>query len=80
MNSVTDLILDYSLIQVSEVDSSVTMEKEGLQCCFDLTQGVTITSVATDRHTSVASLMKKNIHLLIINMMYGMWLKVLQKN
>ena len=32
MNSATDLILDYSLIQVSEVSSSIAMEKEGLRC------------------------------------------------
>ena len=31
MDSATDRILDYSLVQVSEMDSSVTMEKEGLQ-------------------------------------------------
>ena len=30
MDSATDLILDYSLVQVSEVGSSVAMEKEGL--------------------------------------------------
>ena len=29
MDSATDLILDYSLVQVSEVGSSVAMEKEG---------------------------------------------------
>ena len=28
----TDMILDYSLIQVSKVDTSVAMEKDGLQC------------------------------------------------
>ena len=61
MDSATDLILDYSLVQVSEMGSSVAMEKEGLQCCLNklLTQGVIITSVATDRHTGLASLMKK---------------------
>ena len=37
------------------------MEKEGLRCYLDklLSQGVEIASVATDRHTGVASLMKK---------------------
>ena len=30
IDSATDLILDYSLIQVSVVGSSVAMEKEGL--------------------------------------------------
>jgi len=32
MDSATDLILDYKLIQSSETGSSVTMEKEGLRC------------------------------------------------
>ena len=37
------------------------MEKEGLRHCLDkvLAQGVEITSIATDRHVGVASLMKK---------------------
>ena len=35
MDSATDLILDYSLVQVSNVSSSVAMEKEGLRCCLD---------------------------------------------
>ena len=53
--------------------SSVTMEKEGLQCCLDnlLTQGVTITSIATDRHTGVASLMKNEYSL--IDHQYDVW-------
>ena len=61
MDSATDLILDYSLVQISDVGSSVAMEKEGLWRYLDklLTQGVTITSVATDRYTGVASLMKE---------------------
>ena len=44
MDSATDFISDFSLVQVSEVDSSVAMEKEGLRRCLDklLTQGVTI--------------------------------------
>ena len=56
MDSATDLnhlILDYSLVQVSEVGSSVAMKKDGLWRCLDklLTQGVAITTIATDRHT-----------------------------
>ena len=71
MDSATDLILDYSL--VSDVGSSVAMEKEGLQCCLDnlMTQGVTITSVATDRHTGVASLMKKEYS--FVDHQYDVW-------
>ena len=62
MDSATDLILDYSLVQVTETGSSVAMEKEGLRCCLDkvLAQGVETTSIATDRHTGVGFLMKKS--------------------
>ena len=61
MDSATDLILDYSLVQVSETGSSVALEKEGLNRSLDklMNQGVDILSVATDRHTGVAFLMKK---------------------
>ena len=61
MDSVTDLILDYSLVQVTETGSSVAMEKEGLQRCLSnvLSSGLQIESIATDRHTSVGALMKK---------------------
>ena len=61
MDSTTDLILDYSLAHVSETGSSVAMEKEGLRRCLDklFDQGVNIISVATDRYTGVAPLMKK---------------------
>ena len=61
MDSATDLILDYSFVQISDVGSSVAMEKDGIRRYLDklLTQGVTITSVATDRYTGVASLMKE---------------------
>ena len=73
MDSATDLILDYSLVHVSETGSSVAMEKEGLRRCLEkLTQGVDILSVATDRHTGVASLVKKCCsYIEHINMMCG---------
>ena len=73
VDSATDLILDYSLVQVSDVGSSVAMEKEGLRHCLDklLTQGVTIISVATNRHTGVASLMKKEY--LFVDHQYDVW-------
>ena len=60
-DSATDLILDYSLVQVTDVGSSVAMEKEGLRRCLDklFTQDVSVASIATDGHTGVASLMKK---------------------
>ena len=82
MDSATDLILDYSLVHVSETGSSVAMEKEGLRRCLDklFDQGVDIISVATDRHIGVASLMKNVTLTLNINMMCGIWPKMLQKN
>ena len=73
MDSATDLILDYSLVHVSETGTSVAMEKEGLRRCLDklLAQSVEITSVATDRHTGVASLMKKSYS--YIEHQYDVW-------
>ena len=35
MNSVSDLILDYNLVQSTETGSSMAMEKEGLRRCLD---------------------------------------------
>ena len=83
MDSATDLILDYSLVQVTETDSSVAIEKEGLRRCLEkvLVQGVEITFIATDRHTGIASLMwRRNIHLLITNMMCDICQKASQKS
>ena len=74
MDSATDLIPNYSLVQASETGSSVAMEKEGLKQPLDklLNKDVDILSVATDRHTGVASLMKKCYsYIEHINMMYG---------
>ena len=73
MDSATDHILDYSLVQVTETGSSVAMEKEGLRRCLDkvLAQGVEITSITTDRHVGVASLMKKEYS--FIDHQYDAW-------
>ena len=62
MDSATDLILDYSLVQCTEMGSSVAMEKERLRRCLDklMAQDVDIFSIATDRHTGVVSLMKSD--------------------
>ena len=82
MDSAVNLILDYSLIEVSKVSSSVAMEKDGLQHCLDklLTQGVTIASIATDSHTNLPSLMKKEY--LFIDHQCDIWPmpKVVTKN
>ena len=52
--------------------SSVAMEKEVLRCIDKLlTQGVIITSIATDRHTGVASLMNKEYS--FVDHQYDVW-------
>ena len=60
MDSATDLILDYKLIQSSETGSSVAMEKEGLRRSLNylLERNVSINTIATDRHKGVGALMK----------------------
>lgn len=60
MYTVTELILDYSLVHVTETGSSVAMETEGLQRCLIqvLSSGLQIDSIATDRH---GALLKKKI-------------------
>ena len=52
MDSATNLIVDYSLVHVSEAGSSVTMEKQGLNRYLDklLAQGANTLPVATSRH------------------------------
>ena len=52
--------MDYSLLQCTDTGSSVAMVKEGLQQYLDklMVQHVNISTIATDRHTGVASLMK----------------------
>ena len=45
----------------AEVTSSNAMEKEGFERCIqDLAREVTINRIATDRHTSISSSMKKD--------------------
>ena len=58
MDNATDLILDYSLVQVTETGSSVTMEKEGLERCLTnvLAKDILVQSITADRHTSVGAL------------------------
>ena len=60
MDSATDLILDYKLIQSSETGSYVAMEKEGLRWSpnYLLEQDISIITIATDRHWGVGALMK----------------------
>ena len=51
-----------NVVQVTEVTSSNRMEKEGFKRCIqDLArEEVTIKRIATDRHTSISSTMKKD--------------------
>ena len=70
MDSATDLILDYKLIQSSETGSSVAVEKEGLRRYpnYLLEQDIPI---ATGRHWGVGALMKsKYSH---ISHQYDVW-------
>ena len=52
----------FNVVQVTEVTSSNAMEKEGFERCIqDLArEEVTIKRIATDRHTSISSSMKKD--------------------
>ena len=62
MDSATDLILNYKLIQPLETGSSVAMEKEGLRQSLNymLEQDISMVIIATDRHQGVGALMKSN--------------------
>ena len=73
MDSASDLILDYKLIQSSETGSSVAMGKEGLRRCLNylLDRDVSIDTIATDRHRGVGALMKSDYP--SINHQYDVW-------
>ena len=62
-----------NVVQVTEVTSSNAMEKEGFaRCIQDLArEEVTIMRIATDRHTSISSSMKKDHG--EINHQYDVW-------
>ena len=58
----SDKIIDFQIVQVSEVTSSNAMEREGFKRCMENIhdRGANIKVVATDRHVSIRSDMKKN--------------------
>ena len=58
MDQVSDLILDFSLIQVTDTGSSVTMERLGYEHTMDslLAKGMNVTLCATDRHVQIRKL------------------------
>ena len=61
MNKSSGEIVDFSLIQVSEVSSSNSMEYEGCRRCLNklIGQNVKIRCLTTDRHTQVTAQMRK---------------------
>ena len=54
----SDKIIDFQIVQVSEVTSSNAMEREGFKKCMENIQGK-VKVVATDRHVSIKSDMKR---------------------
>ena len=61
VNTASSKVLDFSLVQVTEVKNSNAMELEGLKRCLDHLQRekVAIAKLATDRHVQVRAHMKK---------------------
>ena len=61
VDTVSSKVLDFSLVQVTEVKNSNAMELEGLKRCLDHLQQerVAIAKLATDRHVQVRAHMKK---------------------
>ena len=62
IDQLSDKIVDFQIVQVSEVTSSNAMEREGFKRCMENIhdRGANIKVVATDRHVSIRSDTKKN--------------------
>ena len=61
IDNATGLIIDNSVVQVTETGTSVGMEKEGLQRCLTTVQerlNLKIATLATDRHIQIAAFLK----------------------
>ena len=73
MDEDTGIIIDFSLVQVSEVPSSNAMENEGCQRSLNnvISQDVNIRSLATDRHTTITAEMRKKYPSIIHQ--YDVW-------
>ena len=58
----TDKIVDFKVVQVSEVNNSNAMEREGFKRCTEniYEKGRKIMVVATDRHVGIRADMKRN--------------------
>ena len=61
MDAGTGKVVAFSVVQVSEVTSSKTMEKEGLKHCIKSLEGggIQINRMTTERHMSISSFMNK---------------------
>ena len=57
----SDKIIDFQIVQKSEVTSSCCMEKEGLARCLKKTEdnGLKVNQLATDRHPQIVCYLKK---------------------
>ena len=73
MDEATGNIIDFSLVQVSEVSSSNAMENEGCQRSLNkvISQNVKIRSFATDRDTTITAEMRKKYPSIIHQ--YDVW-------
>ena len=73
MDEATGNIIDFSLVQVSEVSSSNAMENEGCQRSLNkvISQNVKIRSFATDRHSTITAEMRKKYPSIIHQ--YDVW-------
>jgi len=62
IDQITDKIVDFQVVQVSEVTSSNAMEREGFKRCMKHIQGMgaKVKVVVTDRRVSIKSDMKRN--------------------
>jgi len=62
MDSDSEKVVSFSVVQVTEVTSSNAMEKEGFVRCVDSLEDddVSISCITTDRHISIASTMGKD--------------------
>ena len=58
----TDKIVDFQIVQVTEVNNSNAMEREGFKRCMDniKTKGGNIKVIATDRHVGIRADLKRN--------------------
>lgn len=62
MDSDTSKIVEFKVIQVTEVANSNAMEKKGFECCLESLideQGVSIHTITTDRHLGINKAMNK---------------------